>query len=137
MDMIDRRTALVGAGAAAVGLVGGVHQASAQGTGTSSQPVKLTVLYGHPTDPAAFEKYYAATHMPLVAKMSGVTRQEKAKVIGTPRGEKPPYYRMFEFWFESEAAMGATMGSPAGKAVGADLANFATGGVTSLISAVE
>jgi uncharacterized protein (TIGR02118 family) len=99
--------------------------------------IKLTAVYGHPTDPAAFEKYYAATHMPLVAKMSGVTRHEKAKVVGTPSGETPPYHRMFEAWFESEAAMGAAMGSPTGKAVVADLANFATGGVTILISAVE
>lgn len=99
--------------------------------------IKLTALYGHPTDPAAFEKYYAATHMPLVMKMSGVLRHEKAKVVGTPTGDKPPYHRMFEAWFESEAAMAAAMGSPEGKAMVADLANFATGGVTILISAVE
>src|SRR5215216_6272418 len=30
--------------------------------------VKLTVLYGHPDDPDAFEEYYANTHMPLVDK---------------------------------------------------------------------
>ena len=54
--------------------------------------IKLTVLYGHPTDPAAFENYYATTHMPLSAKMSGVLRHEKAKVVGTPTGDKPPYY---------------------------------------------
>lgn len=99
--------------------------------------IKLTVLYGHPADPAAFESYYAATHMPLSAKMSGVLRHEKAKVVGTPSGDKPPYHRMFEAWFESEAALGAAMGSPEGKAVVADLANFATGGVTVLISAVD
>jgi uncharacterized protein (TIGR02118 family) len=99
--------------------------------------IKLTALYGHPTDPATFESYYAATHMPLVAKVSGVLRHEKAQVVGTPAGDKPPYYRMFEAWFESEEALGAAMGSPEGKAVVADLANFATGGVTILISAVE
>jgi uncharacterized protein (TIGR02118 family) len=99
--------------------------------------IKLTVLYGHPTDPVAFEDYYAATHMPLVAKISGVLRHEKAKVVATSAGDKPPYHRMFEAWFESEAALGAAMGSPEGKTVAADLANFATGGVTILISAVE
>jgi uncharacterized protein (TIGR02118 family) len=99
--------------------------------------IKLTALYGHPTDPAAFENYYAASHMPLVAKMSGILRHEKAKVVSTPTGDRPPYHRMFEAWFESEAALGAAMGSPEGKAVVADLANFATGGVTILISAVE
>lgn len=99
--------------------------------------VKLTVLYGHPTDPSAFEKYYADTHMPLVAKMSGFTRTEKAKVVGTPDGTKPPFCRMFEFWFESQGALQKTMGSPEGQAAVADLAKFATGGVTVLISAVE
>jgi uncharacterized protein (TIGR02118 family) len=44
---------------------------------------------------------------------------------------------MFEAWFESEAALGAAMGSPEGKAVVADLANFATGRMSILISAVE
>src|SRR3982074_1704814 len=48
-------------------------------------PIKLTVLYGHPTDPAAFERYYAGTHMPLVRKIQGV-RTEQAKVIGSPDG---------------------------------------------------
>ena len=38
--------------------------------------IKLTAVYGHPTDPAAFEKYYAATHMPLVAKIQGTERTE-------------------------------------------------------------
>ena len=99
--------------------------------------IKLTALYGHPTDPTAFENYYAAMHMPLVAKMSGLLRHEKAKIVSTPTGDKPPYHRMFEAWFESEAALGTAMGSPEGKAVVADLANFATGGVTILISAVE
>jgi uncharacterized protein (TIGR02118 family) len=28
--------------------------------------VKLTVLYGPPDDPAAFEDHYAGTHVPLV-----------------------------------------------------------------------
>ena len=99
--------------------------------------IKLTVLYGHPADAEAFEKYYAATHMPLVAKMSGFSRTEKAKVVGTPDGGKPAFHRMFEFWFESEDAMRATMGSPEGKVAVADLGRFATGGVTVLVSTVE
>ena len=33
--------------------------------------VKLTVLYNHPKDPAAFEKYYAQTHMHLARKCKG------------------------------------------------------------------
>lgn len=99
--------------------------------------IKLTVLYGHPTNSEAFEQYYALTHLPLVDKMSGFVRTEMAKVVGTPDGAKPTFYRMFEFWFEDQDALGRTMGSPEGKAAVEDLPNFATGGVTALISAVE
>jgi uncharacterized protein (TIGR02118 family) len=28
--------------------------------------VKFTILYDHPEDPDAFERYYAEVHMPLV-----------------------------------------------------------------------
>ncbi len=99
--------------------------------------VKLTALYGHPKDAKAFEAYYADTHMPLVAKMSGVLRHEKSLVVATPGGEAPPYHRMFEGWFESEEALRAALGSPEGQAVVGDLENFATGGVTIFISEVE
>ena len=99
--------------------------------------IKLTALYGHPTNAEAFEAYYADSHMPLVAKMSGVLRHEKAKIVGAPNGDKAPYHRMFEAWFDSEAALNASLGAPEGQAVVADLDNFATGGVTILVSAVE
>jgi uncharacterized protein (TIGR02118 family) len=99
--------------------------------------IKLTALYGHPTDPDAFETYYAKTHMPLVAKMPGLGRHEKALVVGAPGGETPPYHRMFEAWFDDQAGLDATFGSPEGKVVVDDLANFATGGVTIVISEVE
>jgi uncharacterized protein (TIGR02118 family) len=36
--------------------------------------VKLTVLYGHPDDPDAFEEYYENTHMPLARKIPNVQR---------------------------------------------------------------
>lgn len=99
--------------------------------------IKLTVLYGHPADPVAFERYYAETHMPLVARISGVLRHEKAKVAGSPGAEPTPYYRTFEAWFDDEASLGAAMGSPEGQAAVNDLGNFATGGVTVFVSAVE
>ena len=30
--------------------------------------MKVTVMYGHPTSPEQFEKYYATVHMPIAAK---------------------------------------------------------------------
>jgi uncharacterized protein (TIGR02118 family) len=49
--------------------------------------VKLTVLYRHPEDPAAFEEYYANTHMVLVDKMRSFQRYEVA--LSTPEGQGP------------------------------------------------
>lgn len=99
--------------------------------------IKLTVLYGTPSDAAAFEQYYANTHMPLVYKIPGLGRTEKAKVVGTPSGEAAPYCRIFEFRFDSQEHMGRVLGSAEGQAVLADVPNFATGGTTVLISQVE
>ena len=99
--------------------------------------IKTTALYGHPADPRAFEDYYARVHMPLVAKMAGVVRSEASRVVGTPSGEKAPYYRIFEFWFETTEHMQAAFGSKEGQAVMADVPNFATGGLTVVISEVD
>src|SRR5205823_4915681 len=96
--------------------------------------VKLTVLYGHPTDPAAFEQYYAATHLPLVDKMAGLTRTEFTRVLPNADGSPPPYYRVAELWWDSPETMQTSLGAPEGQAAVGDLPNFATGGVTVLAS---
>jgi uncharacterized protein (TIGR02118 family) len=99
--------------------------------------VKLSVIYGHPTDPAAFERYYAETHMPLAAKVQGLRRFELSKVMGTPDGSKPAYYRMADLYFDSPDHMKQVMATPEARATAADLRNFATGGVKLLISEVQ
>jgi uncharacterized protein (TIGR02118 family) len=99
--------------------------------------VKLSVIYGHPTDPAAFERYYAETHMPLAAKVQGLRRFELSKVMGTPDGSKPAYYRMADLYFDSSDHMKQVMATPEARATAADLRNFATGGVKLLISEVQ
>ena len=99
--------------------------------------IKLTVLYGHPTDIAAFEDYYTNTHLPKAAKMEGHTKLEITKFLSAPDGLKADYYRMAEFWFSSQEALQKTMESPEGKATAADLTNFATGGATLLVGTVD
>jgi uncharacterized protein (TIGR02118 family) len=98
--------------------------------------IKLSVQYGHPTDPEAFEKYYAETHIPLASTMTGFTNIELAKVVATPDGSALPFYRTAELWWDSEEDMQKTLGSPEGQATVADIANFATGGATVFISAI-
>ena len=98
--------------------------------------VKLIVTYGHPVDPEAFEKYYAETHAPIAARIKGPVKAEFTKLIGTPDGGKPESYRLAELWFESVDDLQAAMASDEGQATVADLANFATGGVTVAIGEV-
>ncbi len=99
--------------------------------------VKATVLYGHPTDPAAFEDYYANTHLPIAAQIPNVRRFEAARVVATPDGSEPPYYRSAELWFESMEQLQDGFGSQEGQAATEDIQNFATGGVTIFISEVD
>jgi uncharacterized protein (TIGR02118 family) len=99
--------------------------------------VKLTVLYGHPIDPIEFEEYYASTHLPLAATMKGFEKVEYTKFLDGADGKKAIHYRMAEFWFKNAETLQATMASPEGEATGADLGNFATGGVKLLVGIVE
>jgi uncharacterized protein (TIGR02118 family) len=96
--------------------------------------VKLVVAYGQPDDPAAFDKYYADTHIPLVYKIPKLRRFESGKVLGTPDGSPAPFYYLAELSFEDADELQAAMGSPEGQAAGADVANFATGGSTLMIA---
>jgi uncharacterized protein (TIGR02118 family) len=99
--------------------------------------IKLTVLYGHPTDPGTFENYYLNSHLPIVENMKGYTRSEFT--IFMPQADNSPsvFYRMAEFWFEGPEALQQTMASPEGQATAADLSNFATGGVSVLVGLVQ
>ncbi|MCK0108959.1 EthD family reductase [Flavobacteriaceae bacterium S0825] len=98
---------------------------------------KLTVLYKHPTNPEAFEKYYKEKHLPLAATMEGVAKIEITKLHGTPDGQKADYYRMAELYFSSVEQMQETMSSPEGQATVDDLSNFATGGVSVIVGFIE
>lgn len=99
--------------------------------------IKLTLLYGHPKDPAGFERYYAETHLPIAAQIQGLRRLELSKVTGTPDGASPAFYRMAELYFDSPDHMQRVMGSAEARKAVADLPNFATGGVTTLIAQVQ
>lgn len=98
--------------------------------------VKLTVLFGHPEDPEAFEEYYANQHLPLAAKIPNVQCFESGRVRAVDAGE-PSYHRIAELWFESAEQMGRALSSPEGEAATEDLPNFATGGATFFVSNVQ
>lgn len=92
---------------------------------------RLTVLYGHPADPAEFDRYYAEDHIPLARKMQGLTGWTIGKVT-TPDGSPGPYYMVASLYAESRSAMDAVLASPEGRAASDDVPRFATGGATFL-----
>ena len=90
---------------------------------------RLTVMYGHPQDPAEFDRYYHEVHIPLAKTMKGLTCWTIGKCISAEAGSPPPYYLMVSLYAESAAGMQAVLESPEGQATIADVSNFATGGV--------
>ncbi len=99
--------------------------------------IKATALYGHPTDPQAFETYYAQTHIPIAKKMKEVVKIETTMFLPNADGSPAAYYRMAELYFASPEDLQLAMASPEGQATVADLSNFATGGVTLIAGIVE
>ena len=104
---------------------------------TGKGMIKLTVLYGAPKDPAAFESHYAEKHMPMVYKLTGISRIELGKPGPGPDGKPPAFYRITELWFKNEAVMKAVTAKPEWKKIVDDVPTFATGGATILVSPLE
>lgn len=91
--------------------------------------VKLVALYRKPADPAAFDRAYFETHVPLVKKIPNLRRVDVARVTGAPRGE-PEFYMIAEMYFDNKATMDAAMASPENAEAGKNLMSFARGVVT-------
>jgi uncharacterized protein (TIGR02118 family) len=93
---------------------------------------RILVLYNQPPDPAAFDRYYFATHVPLAKKIPGL--RSYTINSGSPvviAGNQPPYL-IAELEFDSMADMQSAMASAEGQATAGDVANFAQAGVTIL-----
>ena len=99
--------------------------------------IKGTVLYGHPNDVTAFEDHYIKTHLLLVSKTPGIVKAEYTKFLPNSDGSPSAFYRMAELYFVSPAEMQQALSSVEGKAMAADLSNFATGGFTIILGNVE
>jgi uncharacterized protein (TIGR02118 family) len=99
--------------------------------------MKVVVLYGQPSDPAAFEEHYANTHQPLVDRIPRLQRFEAGRIVGTPEGGDPPFYRIAELSFDSPEDLQSAMGSEEGQATAGDIPNFASGGATILIQQMD
>jgi len=97
----------------------------------------VTVIYNQPKSPAAFEKYYAEKHLPLVTSLQpeiGFTKAELSKFTSTLDGKKPTFYRQAELYFNSLDDAKKGMATDGFKKVGDVLGNFATGGFIGMVA---
>jgi uncharacterized protein (TIGR02118 family) len=130
---MDRRNSLI----ATLGLSLGAASAAEDKGGRSPGGIKVTVLYGPPKSPEDFEKYYLETHMPLVIAAKGGKRTETSRCARAADGSPGPFYRIFEIWFDSQADKTAITATAEWKKVVADVPNFATGGITRVVSNLD
>ncbi len=90
---------------------------------------KIVVIYPRPTDVDAFEKVYVEEHVPLaVEKIKGMTKFAATKVVGTPDGSTPPFYRIAELYFPSMQALQECAASPGTQEAVAHAFAISTGG---------
>jgi uncharacterized protein (TIGR02118 family) len=93
---------------------------------------QILVLYNPPANPAAFDKYYHHTHIPLAKTIPGL----RSYVISAAPPNAlagNPIHLVAELTFDSMGDIEAALASPEGQATSGDLANFADGGATILI----
>ena len=99
----------------------------------------VVVLYNQPKDTAAFEKYYAEKHLPLVTANHaeiGFVKADLTRFVSNLDGSPPAFYRQAELYFKSMADLQKGVKTPGFKKVADDLKNFADGGLVGM-TAVE
>ena len=88
----------------------------------------LVVMYKTPTDPHAFDKYYAETHIPIAQRIPGLRKYEISRgPVMTPDGASD-YHLIVTMKFDDMAALQQAFASAEGHAALADAQNFATAG---------
>jgi uncharacterized protein (TIGR02118 family) len=117
------------------GMIATTSNAHESGSGEAPAAI-VTVIYKTPKDSAAFEKYYAEKHIPLVVASQsqiGFERAELTKFDSNLDGSKPARYRQAELYFASMDALKKGIATPAFKEVAGDLPKFATGGLDAIV----
>ena len=93
---------------------------------------RILVLYNQPADPAAFDRYYFGTHVPIAKKIPGLRSYTVNSGSPMPMSPGQPPYLIAVLEFDSMADIQKAVASPEGMAAVADLPNFAQAGATVL-----
>ncbi|MBH3368654.1 MULTISPECIES: EthD family reductase [Pseudomonas] len=98
---------------------------------------QVIVLYGVPTDPAAFDQYYEEVHTPLVKAIPHLKSFSVSKGPITIVGGGGPYYRIALLGYADLESLEESQMSSEGMKASMDAANFATGGMTALVMEIK
>jgi uncharacterized protein (TIGR02118 family) len=82
----------------------------------------LMAIYGPPKDPAAFERHYSGTHVPLTKKIPGLRTFVVSR--GPISGDSADHHLIAIMTFDDVRAMDDGLASPEGAAAVDDLANL-------------
>ena len=94
---------------------------------------QLLALYHQPADPAAFDRYYFETHVPIAKKITGLRSYVvNDGPVNTIAGSPAPYL-IAELSFDTTADLQSALASAEGQAAAGDLSNFAQAGVTLIV----
>ncbi len=85
---------------------------------------RILVLYKPPPDPAAFDKYYFGTHLPIARKIPHLRSMKFNSGPPVAMAGTAPHL-IAELEFDTMADLQAAMASPEGQAAAADVRNFA------------
>jgi uncharacterized protein (TIGR02118 family) len=97
---------------------------------------KLIGLFGQPDDPDEWDRHYSEVHLPLAAKVPGLTAQRAARVLAAADGSPAPYRVVGELVFDDLPALHAGLESPEGQDAAADYARMAPPGSMLLVAEV-
>ena len=93
---------------------------------------QLTVVYGHPEDPAAFDEHYASVHAPLASKVPGLVSYTSHEADPGPDGSPAEHYLVAVLTFADRESFLAGFGGEEGQAAVRDVPGFASGGASML-----
>ena len=86
--------------------------------------VHFVVLFRHPADPAAFDRAYWDTHVPLARQIPHLLDLEVVKIWPGKDGPSK-YYQMATMKFADKESFRTAMKSPENAAAGANIMGFA------------
>ena len=94
---------------------------------------RITIQYGAPADPEAFEQHYTEVHVPLASTLPGLRRFIRSHPRGM--GGDAPYF-VAELWFDDADALKAALKSPEMAETAADAQTFDVASMTTFTGEV-